>query len=169
VVARLLKLLHFASLAGFVGGLVAARVLSSFADGAPPTALAALRLSIAHLGAELMVPSLIVLLLSGMLLVVARPHLINARWIWAKAVLSVAMAGAALAIVQPAMTRSAGFAAAAALGTPAPLEIALALEAEARGGAVVLLLAALAVLLAVWRPRLGQRSGDAGDEGGSER
>lgn len=155
--ARLLKLLHIAALAAFAGGLAAALLIGDLARAAPPTALATLRLAIAHVGAELVVPALVLLVVTGMLLVVARPALVGARWVWAKAVLTLALGGVTLVIVMPAMQRAAAYAAQAALDAPAPREIAQALGAEAGGALAVLLLTAGALVLAVWRPRLGER------------
>jgi hypothetical protein len=64
---------HVLSVIGFAGGLAASLVVADFADDAPPTALAALRLAIATVGETLVVPLLVMLVLTGMLLVVARP------------------------------------------------------------------------------------------------
>lgn len=153
---HLIKIVHLLALAGFVGGLAATLLLSDFADDAPPSLLAALRMSVASLGESLVVPSLVLMVVSGMLLVVARPQLVRARWLWAKALLTVVIAVIALGIVQPAITRAAVLAAEGALGTPTLNEMSAAFTAERVGSVVVLLLAAVAVVLAVWRPRLGQ-------------
>jgi len=164
VYGRIVKLLHFLGLTGFVGGLAAAAVLGGFADQAPPGVLAALRLAIAELGESLVVPSLVLVLVSGMLLVVARPKLVRARWVWAKAVLAVVMAVLALSVVQPGARRAAVLASEAALGTPARDALAQATSAESLGGTVVLLLALAALALAVWRPRLGRPAGRGADD-----
>lgn len=154
--SRLLKTVHLLALAGFVGGLAATLLLSDFADAAPPSVLAALRMSIASLGSSLVVPSLVLMAVTGMLLVVARPHLVRARWLWAKVALTAVIAIVALGVVHPAITRAALLAAEGALGTPALAEMSRAFGAERLGGVVVLVLSAVAVTLAVWRPRLGQ-------------
>lgn len=154
---HLIKIVHLLALAGFVGGLASTLLLSDFADNAPPSLLAALRMSVASLGESLVVPSLVLMVLSGMLLVVARPQLVRARWVWAKAVLTAVIAIVALGVVHPAITRAAILAAEGALGTPTLNEMSRAFSAERIGGLVVLVLSAVAVVLAVWRPRLGQR------------
>lgn len=153
---HIIKIIHLLSLAGFVGGLGATLLLADFSDNAPPSLLAALRMAVASLGESLVVPSLVLLVLSGMLLVVARPQLVRARWLWAKVVLTLAVAIIAVGVVQPAITRAAVLAAEGALGTPALGEMTRAFAEERIGGLVVLALSALAVMLAVWRPRLGQ-------------
>jgi hypothetical protein len=151
----LLKLLHLLSLAGFVGGLLASLLLADFSGSAPPGVLPALRAAIAQVGASLVIPSLLLLVVSGMLLVVARPLLVGARWVWAKALVTVLVAAIALAVVQPAATRAALLAAEGALGAPARDAMVQAIDAELRWGGVVLLLSLLAAALAIWRPRLG--------------
>ncbi len=156
--SRLIKIAHLLALAGFAGGLASTLLLSDFAESAPPSVLAALRMSIAALGESLVVPSLVLLILTGMLLVVARPQLVRARWLWAKTALTVVIAVIALAVVHPAITRAALLAAEGVLGTPALDEMARAFSTERVWGVVVLLLSAAAVVLAVWRPRLGQSS-----------
>jgi len=167
VFGRLIKLAHFLSLIGFVGGLAASLVLADFADSAPPGVLAALRMSIATVGETLVVPSLVTLVITGMLLVVARPHLIHARWVWAKALVTLAIAGIALAVVQPAVTRAAVLAAEGSLGSPSLGAMTHAFSAERIGGAINLALALVAIALAVWRPRLGQSARDStGDDTG---
>ncbi len=155
---RIVKVIHFLGLIGFVGGLAASAVLAEFADQAPPGVLAALRLSMAEIGETLIVPSLVLIIVSGMLLLVARPMLVHARWVWAKAVLALVMAIVALAVVQPGARRAAVLASEAALGTPALEAMVQATEADRIGGAIAMVLALLAIVLAVWRPRLGQNA-----------
>ena len=156
VFRHLLKIIHLLALAGFAGGLASTLLLSDFTDTAPPSVLAALLMLIASLGETLVVPSLVLMALSGMLLVITRPQLVRARWVWAKAVLTVVIAIVALGVVQPAITRAALLAAEGALGTPALNEMSAAFGAERAGSLIVLALSVVAVVLAVWRPRLGQ-------------
>ena len=158
-----LKLLHYAGLIGFVGGLASTLVLAEFADDAPPTALAALRQSIVALGESVVVPSLVVLLVSGTLLVIARPQLVYARWVWLKAGIALVIAAVALAVVRPAVVRAAAIAAEAALGAPALDALTQAFNAEQVGTIVSLVLAFVAMAVAIWRPRLGQLRRDPGE------
>jgi hypothetical protein len=165
VFSRLIKLVHYLALIGFVGGTAAALVLADFAGNAPPSLVPVLRLSILAVGESLMLPSLIVLVVSGMLLVVARPRLVRARWVWAKALLALAVVSIVLAVVQPAITRAAALAAEASLGAPASEALRQAFSAEQIGGAGSLLLALIAIVLAIWRPKLGQSTRDStGDD-----
>jgi hypothetical protein len=112
-----------------------------------------------------LVPALLLMLLTGFLLLVARPLLIDARWVWAKALIGVAIAGISFFSVYPAMNRATGYAVQSAAGSViqsaagqaaaarGPMDRALA--AERTGRWINLLLAAVATALAVWRPQLG--------------
>jgi hypothetical protein len=73
VFGRFIKLVHVLSVIGFAGGLAASLLVADFAEDAPPTALAALWMAIPTGGETLVVPSLVMLVLTGMLLLVARP------------------------------------------------------------------------------------------------
>ena len=153
---RLIKLAHFLSLIGFVGGLAASLVLADFADSAPPGVLAALRMSIATVGETLVVPSLVTLVITGMLLVVARPHLIHARWVWAKALVGVIVAATILAGLQPLVLALASMSATGALGDAPPGPLASTVETERWAAYLTLANVVAAVVIAVWRPRLGR-------------
>jgi hypothetical protein len=102
-----------------------------------------------------------------MLLVVARPMLIEARWVWAKAAVGLALAAFVLLHAYPttrlASAMVGGVAASSVLQQGAPRDasqppLEVVLVREERGQWIVLALAALATALAVWRPRLGRRS-----------
>jgi hypothetical protein len=152
---HLLKLMHLASMAAFSGSLMVSLVLADSAEGVTAAGLASVRRSIAVVGDAVVVPSLIVLLVTGMLLVVARPNLIHARWVWAKAVLGTTAAAIALFVVLPAERHAAIAANEGSLGAPSLELMQRALQSELLGTIVTLALVLLAVLVAVWRPRLG--------------
>jgi hypothetical protein len=164
VFGRLIKLAHYLALIGFIGGLAASSVLGAFADKGPTSIVAAMRLAIVDLGESLAVPSLIAVLASGMLLVVARATLAYARWVWAKAAVAAVIAIIVLAFLEPAERRAAELAREAALGTPSSEVLSSAVSAEQVGGAIVLALALLARGLAIWRPRLGRPTAQRSEE-----
>lgn len=153
---RLIKLVHYLALSGFIGGLAAAFVLGEWADTASTGATAAIRLAIVDLGERLIVPSLIAMLVSGVLLLVARPTLAYARWVWAKAALGGMTAVVVLAWLAPAERHAADLVREAALGSPPADDLSSVLADGQFGSAIVLVLVALAAVLAVWRPRLGR-------------
>jgi hypothetical protein len=152
---NLLKLLHFAGLVGLGGGLVIALVLVDTVDATSPAATAAMHAAIALICAGVIVPSLVVVVLTGMFLVVARPALIGARWVWVKALLGVAVVVAVLGYLQPAMLAAASMATAGALGDSAlgPLPAVVAAELGAAWWTRALVV--VAGVVAVGRPRLG--------------
>ncbi|MGB2818236.1 MAG: hypothetical protein WBC37_13535 [Burkholderiaceae bacterium] len=160
---NLVKLLHFAGLAGLAGGIVVSLVLADTIDATSPSATAGMHAAIALICSGLIVPSTILMLLTGMLLVVARPRLISARWVWAKALLGLAIGAVILLALQPAVLAAAAMSATGALGdaAPGPLSKVVATEHAAAWWTLGLVLVALAV--AVWRPRFGRPAARAGE------
>ena len=154
---NLLKLLHFASLAGLGGGIVVILVLLDTIDATSPSAVASMHAAIALVCGGLVVPSLVVLLLTGMLLVVARPQLINARWVWAKAFVGLIVAATILAGFQPLVNALASMSSTGALGTP-PGPLADTVETERWAAYLTLANVVAAMAIAVWRPRLGRQA-----------
>jgi hypothetical protein len=155
-VKHLLKLLHLAAAIGFVGTLAVCLLLSITADDSTPTAFAAVRRAIALAAQDIALPSLVLLALTGMLLMVKQPALVEARWVWAKAALGLLVAGIALLVVIPAATRAAALAQLALEGSPVLGPLTSALRAEWIGAVAALVLSLAAIALAVWRPRLGR-------------
>ena len=156
---NLLKLLHYASLVGVAGGIVVVLILVDTIDATSPSGVASVHATIGLICNALIVPSLIVLLLTGMLLVVARPQLISARWVWAKAVLGLLVALNVLFGFLPLVNALAAMSATGALGDapPGPIDSTVATERYASYAILFNLLAAMVV--AVWRPRLGRNVG----------
>ena len=160
---NLIKRLHYASLVGLAGGIVVSLVLADTNDATSPSAAASMHAAIALICSALIVPSMVVMLLTGMLLVVAQPRLIGARWVWAKAVLGVVTGAVTLRALQPAVIAAASMSATGALGeaAPGPLANVVAIESAAAWWTLGLVLVALVV--AVWRPRFGPPAPRAGE------
>lgn len=157
--------LHLASVA-LLGGALAALLLMHGAVGAEsPLSFGAVRQVMAMAADTLLLPSMLAMLVTGMLLLVARPTLIDARWVWAKAALGTLLALVVLLQLTPALKTATllavNEAASSALQTPgiarAQQTIGAALQGEAIGlwACIAMVLAAMA--LAVWRPGLGRR------------
>lgn len=153
---NLVKLLHFAGLVGLAGGIVVALVLADTIDVTSPSGTATVHAAIALVGSAVIVPSMLLVLVSGMLLVVARPQLISARWVWLKAALGVITGGVVLFALQPAFRAAAAIAAGGALGERpmGPLTSVVQVEHTAAWASLALVVFAMAV--AIWRPRLGR-------------
>ena len=154
---HLLKWLHLVTAIGFVGALAVTLLLSVTADDSTVSAFAATRRAIATIAETIGLPSLVLLVLSGMLLTMRQPALIEARWVWAKALLGILVGGISLLVVQPAVTRAAALAQMALEGSPALGPLTAALRAERIGVGISLLLSLAAIALAVWRPQFGRR------------
>jgi uncharacterized membrane protein len=156
-----MKVLHLASVAAFGGALLVTLFLADDVKQVQPGGFAAVRQAIASIGETIVLPSLIVLLLTGILLLVARPTLIGARWVWAKAAIGLTIGAIAIFVVQPAARIAAAIASEAAVGTPGMVPLQRALDAEQFGALVNLALLLVAISIAVWRPRLGQAARQA--------
>jgi len=159
--------IHLGSAAVVAGATVLVLVQAAQFTPLSPEAFGAVRQVISVGARNVMLPALLLMVVSGMLLVVARPNLIDAHWVWAKAALGLLLAAWVLLHVYPA-TRAAsalaGNEAAASVlqqgthrGAAGQLSLDAALRREERGQWVVLVLLGLAAALAVWRPQLGRR------------
>jgi uncharacterized membrane protein len=151
----LLKLLHLVAAIGYVGALAVLLLLSLTADDSTALAFAAARRTTLTIAQTIGLPSLVLLLLTGMLLTTTQPALLEARWLWAKALLGMLVGGIALLVVQPAVMRAAALAQMSLDGSPSFRSLEAALGTERIGVGINLLLCLAAMALAVWRPRLG--------------
>jgi hypothetical protein len=97
---------------------------------------------------------------------VQQPAFLEARWVWAKAVLGMLAGGLVLLVVQPAVRQAAALAQAAAQGSLAGALLEAALRAEWIGGLACIAIAVAAAALAVWRPVLGRRRGEGASADG---
>ncbi|MEO8523138.1 MAG: hypothetical protein ABI460_00315 [Caldimonas sp.] len=144
---RGLKALHeIAAILGG-GGLAACLVIGLTADAASPAEFAVARQAIAAIARYVLVPSLAVVLVTGMLAIAATRAFHDAGWAWVKALLGLSVFEATLVTVG-ASTRQAELAAAD------PGLLASMLHSERNTLWLLLALTAANVVLAVWRPRL---------------
>jgi hypothetical protein len=152
----LLKFLHVLAAIGFAGALVVSLLVAATADDATATAFAAARRALTATAHNVVLPSLVLLVASGMLLTVKQPLSFDARWVWAKAVIGLLVAGITLFVVQPALMRAGALAQMAVEGSAVLQPLSAALFAERIGSLLNLMLCLAAIALAVWRPRLGR-------------
>ena len=146
---RSLKALHqIAGIAGG-GGLAACLVIGMTANAASPVEFTASRQAIAAIARYVLVPSLAVVLVTGMLAIAATRAFHDAGWAWVKALLGLSVFEATLVTVG-ASTRQAELAAAGA----DPGLLASMLHSERNTLWLLLALTVANVVLAVWRPRL---------------
>lgn len=156
---RVMKALHELGAIGVMGALAAILVLSATAPTDSLPAYAAVRAGIAAIAEWLLVPSLLLVLASGLLAIAFTEAYKNAGWAWAKAFSGIVMFEGTLLTVGAGARRAAELSALAASGKggdPAVLEQVVRSE---WGSLWLLLVLSFAnVVLGVWRPRFARRA-----------
>jgi len=155
---KFLKTLHEIGAIGVLGSFAACLVLVATAPKQPLVAYAAVRQSIAAITQWLLVPSLAVVLISGLLAIAANRAYVDAGWAWVKALLGISMFEGTLLTVGAGARHAAELSAAAASGQADPAQLAEVLHSEWSTLWLLLSLSIINILLAVWRPRLTRRT-----------
>lgn len=153
---RLLKILHEIGATGVLGSFAACIVLIATAPTQSAVAYAAVRVAIAALMRWLLVPSLALVLISGLLAIAANRAFHSAGWAWLKALLGISLFEGTLLTVGAGAREAADLSAAALAGHGDAARLAQVLHGE---WGTLLMLAALSlanIVLAVWRPRFGR-------------
>ena len=141
---RVLKILHEIGSIGMVGTLATCIVLITFAPTQSPVAYAALRQEILALTKWLLVPSLVLVLISGLLAIAANRSYMDAGWAWVKALLGVSMFEGTLLTL-------------AVTGQGDPVQMAQVLRTEWGGLWIILTVSLANIVLGVWRPKFRRR------------
>ena len=151
---RLMKFLHEIGSLGFTGGLLAYLAMIALAPEVAVTAVYAdFRGVVALLTRWVILPSMVLVLLSGLLAMIVHHPFANRGWVWAKALSGLLIFEATLATVDAPAQRAAKAAELALGGELAINE--LAEKVNDHWGAIWVLtaLAVANVAMAVWRPR----------------
>jgi hypothetical protein len=164
MMGRILKTLHEVGAAGVMGALASILVVVATArqPGQSLIACAALRLGIAAISKWLLVPSLALVVISGLLAIAANRAYAAAGWAWVKALLGIGMFEGTLLTVAGSARRAAELSALAATGAADPAQLAQVLRTEWGGLWLLLALSLANILLAVWRPRLQRGAASVG-------
>lgn len=150
---RLIKLLHEIGAIGVIGAFAGCLVLIVAAPSDSPVAYAASRQGVLHLCRWLLVPSLALVIISGLLSIAVNEAYKDAGWAWVKALLGISMFEGTLLTVVSSARQAAELSAQAVTGAGDAARLAQVLRTE-WGGLWVLLFVALAnIVLAIWRPR----------------
>lgn len=147
-----LKFLHELSSAGIIGALLAHLVLLTVAT---TTAMeyATLRRGIELLTRWVLLPSLAVVLISGLLAIAAHRPFHSAGWPWIKALTGIALFEGTLGAIVGTSRDAAALAAKVAAGEGDPAGFAPLLRHEWGGLWTILALSVANIVIAVWRPR----------------
>jgi len=143
------KTLHDIASIGFGGALASCLVINLVANRASAAEFEASRRLFAAIAQYLLVPSMAVVVVSGLLALAATRAYMDAGWAWLKALLGLSVFEATLLVVGSSQNQ-AGFAASAA--TPGVIDAML--RSERNSLWLLLAVSAANVVLAVWRPRL---------------
>lgn len=146
---RSLKALHEIAAIGVGGGLAACLVVGLTANAASPSEFAAARQAIAAIARYVLLPSLAVVLVTGLLAIAANRAYHDAGWAWVKALLGLGVFEATLVTVG-ASSRQAEL----AVATADASLLASLLHSERNTLWLLLGLSVANVVLAVWRPKL---------------
>ncbi len=151
---RLLKALHELGAVGVIGSFAACIVLIGTTPARPLIGYAAVRHGIAAITQWLLVPSLALVLISGLLAIAANDAYKNAGWAWLKAILGISLFEGTLSTVAASARHAAELSALAAAGPTDPAQLADVLRTEWGGLWLLLALSLANIVIAVWRPRL---------------
>jgi hypothetical protein len=151
---RALKALHELAAIGVLGSLGCCIVLTATAPTQSPVGFAAVRLGVAAITRWILVPSLALVLVSGLLAIAINRAYHDATWAWVKALLGIGMFEGSLLTVGAGARRAADLSVLAASGQGDAAQLAQVLRTEWGGLWVLVALSTANILLAVWRPRL---------------
>ncbi len=154
-----LKFLHTMGSIGYLGAILALAVLHGLLP--PPTELqefASLRIAMGAIAEWILLPSIGIVLVSGLFAIAASRSYQSAGWVWVKLATGILVFEGTLVYVQAPMERAALQARAALEGQVSVAELAAPLSAEWGSFWVLGAVAVLNVVLGVWRPRFRKSS-----------
>ncbi len=151
---KLLKFLHTMSAIGIAGGLAAyMMILAAWPDVDTVEGYAALRSSLAFVANWLILPSMVIVLASGLLAMAAHYPFLNTGWVWLKAVSGILIFEATLTSVGGTAGEAATLAARAAGGEIDAARLDELVRDKWGAWWMLLALSTANVLIAIWRPR----------------
>lgn len=143
------KVIHDVASIGFGGGLAACLVINLTANRAAAVEFAAARDTFALISQYVLIPSMAVVVVSGLAAMMATRGHADAGWAWLKALLGVSVFEATFMVVASGSKQAAFLAAAS---DPAALDALLRSERNILW--LLIVLCVVNVVLAVWRPRM---------------
>jgi hypothetical protein len=155
---KLIKALHEIGAIGVMGALAAYLVLVATAPEQSLAGHAAVRQGIAAVSKWLLVPSLLLVLVTGLLAIAANRAYMDAGWAWIKAILGIVIFEGTLMNIDGTAQRAASLTAAAAAGEGDAALLAALLRTEWLGLWTMIALSVANIVIAVWRPRLRRQA-----------
>ncbi len=152
---RMLKFVHEIGAIGLMGSLAACLILTGMAQTRSVAAYVVVRQNVAAIMNWLLMPSLVAVLLSGLLAIAANAAWHNAGWAWAKALLGIAMFEGSFLLIGASTRRVAELSAAVASGHAEAIQTSMA-QSEWGTLWLLLVLSIVNIGLAVWRPRFSR-------------
>ncbi|WP_245259368.1 hypothetical protein [Methylobacterium sp. 77] len=150
-----MKFLHTMGATGLMGAMAALIVMLSVAP--PPSKLVGYTASRGAMGAVatwIVLPSLALMLVSGLLAMTLNRAFLNAGWAWLKLATGVLMFEGVLVYVEGPMRQEAEQSAGALAGRVDPATLAASLGPERNTLWLLLAIATANVVLGIWRPRI---------------
>jgi hypothetical protein len=156
---RSVKFLHSISAIGMAGGLAAYMVvLAAAPDVVSIETHAALRGSLAQVARWLIVPSMVIVLITGLLAMIVHQAFMNQWWVLLKAVAGILIFEATLASIDAPAQQSARATAQALAGEIDAEQLAALMRDEWGAWWTLLALSAANVAVAIWRPSFRWRN-----------
>jgi hypothetical protein len=151
---RLIKFLHTMGAIGLTGAMACLLVLLSFTpEPASLSEYALMRAAMGGIATFIFLPSLGLTLVAGLLAIALNRAYHSAGWAWAKLLSGVLVFEWGFAAIQGPMQQEAELSARALAHEVDPATLAATLGAEWKSLWVMLALAAVNVILGIWRPR----------------
>ncbi len=153
-----LKFLHTMGSIGITGGLAAYMlVLVMLPQGAALETQLVMREGLALLSKWLILPSMLLVLLSGLLAIAANTAFLEAPWVWIKGLAGILVFETTLLTIDGPAQRNAKFVREAVVGNIEPQALPGMLIDEWGALWILLGLFIANVVLAIWRPRFGHK------------
>jgi hypothetical protein len=151
---KLLKFLHTMSAIGLAGGLASyMMVLAATPHPSTLETYASLRASLAFVADWLILPSMVIVLASGLLAMAAHYPFLNTGWVWLKAVSGILIFEATLTSVGGPAGEAAKLTSGALAGEVDAARLDRLVRDEWGAWWMLLALSTANVLVAIWRPR----------------
>lgn len=156
---KFIKILHTAGAIGLAGGLAAFMLMAYYGpEPAVSQSYADLRSGLEAVSAWLILPSMLFVLVSGVLSMAVHHPFQNAEWVWAKLLAGVLVFEATLASVDGPAAAAASAARDAVDGLISGEEMNLMVSDKWGAWWMLLALSLANVILAIWRPRMIRNS-----------